>query len=340
MKIDVALAVDNLADVPAAARAAEEMGVAALWTSETRHNPFFPLVLAAEHTERIELGTAIAVAFARSPMDVAYQAWDLASMSQGRFILGLGTQVRAHIERRFSMPWGTPVARLREYVEALRHIWGSWQHGERLNFRGEFYRFTLMSPFFAPVPLDHPRIPVFLAGVNEGLCRLAGEVADGLHVHPFHSATYLQERIIPWIEAGAAGAGRARQDIQVSATVFVVTGPDEAAVAQARSEARQQIAFYASTPSYRPVLETHGWEGVGEQLSALAARQRWSEMPSLVSDDMLETFAVIAPPDTLAGVIQARYAGLADRITYYTQFSPRAQDSFWRGTALAFEKGQ
>jgi probable F420-dependent oxidoreductase len=339
MKIDIALAVDNLVDVPPAARVAEAMGFDALWTSEIQHNPFFPLVLAAEHTERIELGTAIAVAFARSPMDVAYQAWDLARMSQGRFILGLGTQVRAHIERRFSMPWASPVARLREYVQALRHIWGSWQHGERLNFRGDFYRFTLMSPFFAPAPLDQPRIPVFLSGVNEGLCRLAGEVADGLHVHPFHSVTYLQERIIPWIEAGAADTGRARQDVQVSTTVFVVTGADASAMGQARAEARQQIAFYASTPSYRPVLEVHGWGGIGEQLSQLAARQRWPEMANLISEDMLETFAVVAPPEALASAVQARYAGLADRITYYTKFNPGVGDSFWRETVRALGKG-
>lgn len=339
MKIDTALFVTNLKDAPALARQAEEIGFDGLWTSETSHNPMFPLVLAAEHTSRIELGTAIVVAFARSPMDVAYQAWDLAQYSNGRFILGLGTQVKAHIERRFSMPWDKPVARLREYVQALRAIWHAWQTGEKLNFRGEFYKFTLMTPFFNPGPIDHPNIPIYIAGVNRGLCRLAGEVADGFHVHPFHTVRYLKERIIPWIEEGAAEAGRSRADVKLSSTIFVVTGPDEKAVEEAKFGVRQQIAFYASTPSYHSVMELHGWKDVAEELSHLAARQKWHEMPALITDEMLETFAVIAPYDSLAAAIRQRYEGLLDRITYYAQFIPGADETFWRETVRAFKEG-
>ena len=299
----------------------------------------FPLVLAAEHTRRIELGTSIAVAFARSPMDTAYQAWDLAQFSQGRFILGLGTQVKAHIERRFSMPWGPPVPMLREYIHALRAIWRSWQTGERLNFRGKFYKFTLMSPFFNPGPIDYPDIPIYIAGVNEGLCRLAGEVADGFHVHPLNSARYVRECVRPWIEAGARKAGRRLEDVAVSVTVFVVTGRDEAEMEKERESVRQQIAFYASTPTYRTVLELHGWGDTAQELSRLAARQRWDEMPRLITDEMLETFAVVAPRDRLAEAVKARYAGLADRITYYAAFLEGDED-FWRETVRAFKENQ
>jgi probable F420-dependent oxidoreductase len=340
MKIDTGLAVTNLADVPAAARWAEEMGFDALWTTEIQHNPLFPVVLAAEHTQRISLGTAIVVAFARSPMDLAYQAWDLARLSQGRFLLGLGTQVKPHIERRFSMPWSAPTARLREYVQALRHIWHSWQTRERLNFRGEFYTFTLMSPFFDPGPIDTPHIPIYLAGVNEGLCRLSGELADGFHIHPFHTLPYLRERILPWMEAGAQEAGRTLADVDLSTTVFVVTGKDEASLERAAPAVRQQIAFYASTPSYRPVMALHGWDDVAEQLTQMAARQKWAEMPGLISDEILATFAVIAPYDDLAQAVQQRYDGLIDRVTYYTQFIPGADDRFWQDTVQMFKQGR
>ncbi|MBA3532749.1 MAG: TIGR03617 family F420-dependent LLM class oxidoreductase [Ardenticatenales bacterium] len=339
MKIDTAVAVTRLSDVPAAARWAEEMGFDALWTSEIQHNPLFPVVLAAEHTERIALGTAIVVAFARSPMDLAYQAWDLAQLSEGRFILGLGTQVKPHIERRFSMPWGSPTPRLREYVQALRHIWHSWQTGEKLNFRGEFYTFTLMSPFFNPGPIATPNIPIYLAGVNEGLCHLAGEVADGFHIHPFHTVPYLRERILPWMEAGAKEAGRSLAEVDLSTSVFVVTGKDDAEVERAAPAVRQQIAFYASTPSYHSVMAQHGWEGVAEQLSQMAARQKWAEMPALISDEMLATFAVIAPYDRLAQAVRERYDGLINRVTYYTQFIPGTDDRFWQKTIQTFHAG-
>lgn len=338
MKIDTALFVHDLNEVPAAARKAEELGFDGIWTQDTQHNPLFPLVLAAEHTERLALGTAILVAFARSPMDVAYQAWDLAQMSRGRLILGLGTQVKPHIERRFSMPWDAPVPKLREYVHALHAIWHSWQTGEKLNFRGDYYTFTLMSPFFNPGPIDYPDIPIYLAGVNEGLCRLAGELADGFHLHPYHSVKYVEERVFPWIEAGATSQGRSLDDVAITTTVFVVTGDTEADIEAATPAVRQQIAFYASTPTYRTIMEVHGWDDVAEELSKLARRQKWEQMGGLITDEMLHAFAVVAPRDELATAVRARYDGILDRVTYYSEFLPDVDDEFWRQTVQTFKE--
>jgi len=323
--------------VPAIARAAEDIGFDALWSSETQHDPFLPLVLAAEHSSRIQLGTAIAVAFARNPMNVAYMAWDLAAYSGGRFILGLGTQVKGHIQRRFSMPWDAPAPRLREFILALRAIWDCWQNGTPLNFRGEFYKHTLMTPFFNPGPIEHPHIPIFIAGVNKYLCRLAGELCDGFHVHPFHSAKYLREHIIPNIEKGLALSGRTRTDIQLTAPVFVISGEDEAELKAARESARTQIAFYASTPSYRPVLECHGWGEVGERLSRMAARGKWGEMPVQITDEMLEVFAVTGRWEELPALIQARYDGLLDRVMYYLPFTPEVDADRWRVAVEGFK---
>lgn len=339
MKIDIPLFVHDLTEAPAAARNAEALGFDGVWTQDTQHNPMFPLVLAAEHTEELELGTAILVAFARSPMDVAYQAWDLAKMSRGRFILGLGTQVKPHIERRFSMPWDAPVAKLREYVHVLRAIWHSWQTGERLNFRGDFFKVTLMTPFFDPGPIDHPDIPIYIAGVNERLCRLTGELADGFHLHPYHSVRYVKECVFPWIEAGARANGRSLDDVSITTTVFVVTGRDEAELEAAKPAVRQQIAFYASTPTYQTVMEVHGWQDTAQALQRLAARKQWAEMGPLITDEMLDTFAVIAPHDELASAVQARYDGILDRVTYYTEFLPEGlDDDFWRMTVDAFHR--
>lgn len=337
MKFDATLAVDtqHLRDIPAMARAAEALGFAGLWTPETQHNAFLPLALAAEHTERIDLGTSVAIAFARSPMVVAQEAWDLQALSGGRFVLGLGTQVKAHIERRYGMPWGQPVARLREYIQALHAIWSSWQTGTRLNFEGQFYRHTLMTPFFNPGPIEHPNIPVYIAGVNEGLARLTGELCDGFHVHPFHSVKYLNEVVRPQIAAGAAGAGRSASDVALVSAVFVVSGPDEASMDGMKTAVRDQIAFYASTPSYRVVLETHGWQDVGEQLSRLAAAKRWGEMGALITDDMVETFAVVAPFSKLGSALRARYQGVLDRVTAYFPYIPGELDPVWRGVIAA-----
>ena len=258
MKFDALLTLDSLRDVPAAARSIEALGFDGVWTHETAHNPFLPLTLAAEHTRRIDLGTAIAVAFPRSPTVLAHIAWDLAAQSEGRFILGLGTQVRAHVERRFGAEFEHPVDRLRDMLLAMRAVWQAWQSGGRLNHRGQFYKLTLMTPFFSPQPMPYSDIPIYIAGVNERLCRLAGEVCQGFHVHPFNSARYLSEVILPAIEAGATAAGRSLADVQRVGPVFVIAEDDAQEAATMREAVRQQIAFYASTPSYKGVLDIHG----------------------------------------------------------------------------------
>lgn len=322
MLLDALLGLDTpLAEAPRLAQEAEEAGVAALWTAEASHDPFLPIALAAVRTERLELGTAIAVAFARSPTALASTAWDLAKLSGGRFVLGLGTQVRAHIERRFGMPWsGHPVPQLREYVAVLRAAWAAWQTGERPSFRGEHYQLTLMSPFFDPGPIDHPAIPVYLAGVGAGMTALAGEVADGLIVHPLHSRAYLSDVVIPAVAMGASRAARDPSAITVAGSVIVVAGDDEVEVA------RRAISFYASTPTYRPVLEHHGWGAVADELAAHARRGRWNEMAALVTDEMLETFAVVSSPADVRGALERHAEGLFDRVAPYQAFG----GSVWR----------
>lgn len=331
MKLDVATLVPNLREMPELARAIEAIGFDALWTSETQHDPFLPLAIAAEHTEKIELGTAIAVAFPRSPTVLAQIAWDLQAASNGRFILGLGTQVKPHIERRFATVWEHPAAKLREMILAMRAVWDAWQGDGRINFRGEFYKITLMTPFFNPGPIEHPNIPIYIAGVNEKLCQVAGELCQGFHVHPFHSPKYIREMILPNIESGLQKTNRARADIQLSSAIFVATDEGE------REMARMQISFYASTPTYRPVLETHGWGDAGEKLSSLAAHKEWGEMSAQITDEMLEQFCVMTTPDNLANAIRARYQGLLDRITLYTPFEVGQDTGKWKELVKAFK---
>jgi probable F420-dependent oxidoreductase len=339
MKLDAALGTDaaHLRDVARIARAAEEVGFAGLWSAETQHNGFFPLLIAAEHTERIQLGTAVTIAFPRSPMVMAQNAWDLQALSGGRFSLGLGTQVRAHIERRYGVAWDAPVARLRDYIGALRAIWHCWQSGEKLDYQGQFYKHTLMTPFFNPGPIANPDIPIYIAGVNEGLARLAGEACQGFHVHPFHSVKYINEVVRPQIAAGAERAGRSLADVALVSSVFAISGPNEAAIANVRRMVREQIAFYASTPTYRVVLACHGWEGVGEQLSRLAAMKRWSQMGELITDEMLGVFAVEAPLDRIGQALRARYAGVLDRLFAYLPYVPGELDDTWRAIAAAVQ---
>jgi probable F420-dependent oxidoreductase len=332
MKLDAGLAVEgkHLPRIGSVAREAERLGFSGLWTSETKHDSFLPLALAAEHTERIQLGNSVAIAFSRSPMVVAQLAWDLQDFSGGRLLLGLGTQVKAHIERRFSMPWGSPVARLRDYVGALRAIWRSFQTGEPLRYEGEFYRHTLITPFFNPGPIDYPEVPVYIAGVNTGLCRLAGEACDGFHVHPFHSPEYVRQIVVPAVQKGAAEAGRPAEEVELATSAFVITGRNREEIERQREKMRAQLAFYASTPTYRVVLGVHGWDAVGEELSKLAAAKRWEEMPKLVSDEMLGAFAVEAPPDEVGPAVRERYAGLIGRVAFYLPFEPGRDEAFWR----------
>lgn len=336
IKLDAVLHPDpNLRNIPSVAAAAEEAGFAGLWDTETQHDPFLQLALAAPATKRLDLGTAIALSFTRSPMTMAYTAWDLAALSEGRFILGLGTQVKAHNERRFSVPWSNPLPRLREIINGMRAIWHAWRTGEKLNFRGEYYTFSLMTPFFTP-PDHRYNIPIYIAGVNEGLCRLAGELCDGFHIHPLNSAKYVREVVRPGVEAGAKQAGRSIDDVSLSASVFVVTGSDQTQTENLRAFVQQQISFYASTPSYRVILDAHGWVEIGERLSGMAARKLWSEMPALVTDEMIDEFAIVAAPDKVGEAALARYAGLVDRITFYIPYLPGQFEALWIPTLAAF----
>lgn len=339
MKLDVGLAVEgkHLPEVARVARAAEVLGFAGLWTSETRHDPFLPLAIAAEHTRTLQLGTSVAIAFARSPMVVAQTAWDLQDFSDGRLLLGLGTQVKAHIERRFSMTWDAPAARLREYIQALRAIWASFQTGTALAFRGQFYQHTLITPFFNPGPIAHPDIPIAIAGVNTGLARLAGELCQGFHVHPFHSPEYVRTVVQPQVAAGATAAGRSAQEVELSTSVFVITGHSQSALAEQRERLRAQLAFYASTPTYRVVLATHGWAEIGERLQQLARQQQWDAMTRLISDEMLHAFAVEAAPDEVGAAVRARYQGLIERVAFYLPFQPGQDDPFWQRTLRAIQ---
>lgn len=331
MKIDAALPPMHLNQVPALAQAAESMGFNGLWSTETMHDPFLPGPLVFEHTHRMQFGTAVAISFARSPATMAYTAWDLAQASGGRFILGLGTQVKAHIERRFGMSWPESVVKkLREQIGAIRAFWKTWQVNEPLNFRGEYYKLTLMSPFFNPGRIQYPEIPIYIAGVNTGLARLAGEVAEGFHVHPLNSRKYLEQVILPAIAEGNRKSERQPGSTQISVSAFVVTDSQE------EMFVRSQIAFYASTPSYRTVMELHGWQETAEQLSALAGRGQWADMPSLITDEMLQAFAVIADPANLASALRARYEDLAGRLTLYIPFVPGQRDEFWKGLLVNF----
>ncbi|MGQ9910146.1 MAG: TIGR03617 family F420-dependent LLM class oxidoreductase [Candidatus Flexifilum sp.] len=338
MKFDVTIFPDDLNKAADIAHSVEELGFAGLWTSEAAHNPFLPLTHAASATSRITIGTAVAIAFPRSPMVTAQIAWDLAAQSKGRFILGLGTQVKQHITKRFGVEWTPPVPRLREYIEALRAIWTSFQTGAPLRYLGEQYKLTLLTPFFSPGPIEHPDIPIYIAGVNEGLCRLAGELCQGFHVHPFHTQRYLKELIIPAITAGAAKANRTLSDVALSCAIFVVTGHNQEEIKNNAVYVRSQIAFYASTPSYSSVMEMHGWMDLHERLNALSREGRWFEMGELISDEMLNEFAVVAPVDELAHAVKARYTGLLDRIGYYFPFIPGEADKalVWQKAADAF----
>ena len=323
MKIDAwiglpeAASSQELAGIGDRARMMEQDGYSGLLSAETSHDPFLPLALAAQHTERIELMTAIAVGFARNPMVLAHTAWDLQALSQGRFLLGLGSQIQAHITKRFSMPWSRPAARMEEMIAAIRAIWEAWQTGERLNFRGEFYRHTLMTPMFSPGPIDVAPPPILISAVGPLMTRVAGRAADGLVCHAFQTAEYLRDVTMPNVHAGLADSGRERSDFQISMPVFVVSGFREEEVAAQAARTRQQIAFYGSTPAYRGVLEHHGWGDAQTELNRLSKRGQWVEMGNVIDDDMLDAFAVVAEPHDVPGRIAERFGGTLDRLQFY-----------------------
>lgn len=321
MKVDQLLPASSVREGAAYAQWAESLGFDGLFTAETGHDPFLPIAAAAGHTTSLDFGTAIAVAFARSPMTVAYTAWDLAEATDGRFLLGLGTQIRAHIVRRFNMPWSSPGPRMREYIAALRAIWESWQTGQLLAFEGDFYEFKLMTPFFSPRPMNHAQIPVYIAGVGEYMCRVAGEVADGFHVHPFHTLRYLNEFVLPNMEDGAERAGRSVDDVALVGSSIVITGRTEEELAASRAMAKLQIAFYASTPAYRVILDLHGWD-FGPELTAMSKRGDWMSMGAVVPDEVVDEVTVTAPLETLGAAVRTKYDGILDRVGFYFSDAP------------------
>jgi probable F420-dependent oxidoreductase len=320
MRIDAGIGGD-LRGAGAAARILEEQGYDGIWSAETSHDPFFPLLLAAQETERVDLGTGIAVAFARNPMNLAQIAWDLQAASGGRFILGLGSQIKPHITKRFSMPWSQPAARMRELILAIRAIWAAWTDGTKLDFRGDFYTHTLMTPFFDPGPNPHGDARIFLAGVGERMTEVAGEVSDGFLCHSFTTERYLREVTLPALERGAAKASRTVADLEISGPAFVVTGTTEEEMAASKAGTKQQIAFYGSTPAYRPVLELHGWGEVQDELNRMSKEGRWKEMADVITDDILDAFAVVAEPEQIAPALQSRYGEVVQRLSFYAPYA-------------------
>ncbi len=314
MRIATLLPQDDLRKVKAAAKAAEAAGYGLLTTAENKHDPFLAHAVAAVETERIELATAIAISFSRSPMAVANAAWDLNEASRGRFILGLGTQIKAHNERRFSVPWSPPAPRMREYVSALKAIWRTWRYGDKLNFEGQHYRFTMMPPYYLPESLGLRMVPVTMAAVGPAMLKVAGEVCDGVRLHPFTTFRYVETVILPVIEKGLAASGRNRSQFEIAGGGFVATGADDEAVDKMREWVRGRIGFYGSTPAYYPVLAVHGLEDLGLKLNRMTKEGKWDELAGAVNDDVLDLFAAVARHDGLKAVIEKRVAVTSDVI--------------------------
>jgi len=314
MKITASLPLDGWTKAEAAARAAEAMGYDTVMTSEIQHDPFVPLAFAARATRRVELCTAIAVAFPRSPMVVAHTSWDLHVQSGGRFVLGLGSQVRGHNVRRFSVPWSPPVPRLREYVLALHAIWRCWERGEPLSYEGEHYRFTLMTPEFAPPPSGLPRIPITIAAVGPAMLRMAGRICDGVRLHGFCTRRYLEELALPRVHEGLDRAGRDRARFEIWGGGFAACAPDDAGVAEMMDRVRYRVAFYGSTPAYADVLRLHGWDGLHDTLHEMSRTGRWDEMAARVPDEVVHTFAAVGRYDEIAAAVRERFGGLVDGV--------------------------
>jgi probable F420-dependent oxidoreductase len=319
VRVDTSL-YGSLDAVRQSASRAESVGYDGAFSSEASHDPFLPLALSAEVTERLELLTNIAVGFARSPMDLAQIANDLQLLSRGRFVLGLGSQIRPHIENRYSMPWTRPVRRMGDMVDAIKAIQRCWQEGSRLDFRGEIYRHSLMTPFFSPGANPYGSPPVFVAGLGPKMTAMAAEKADGLLVHPFNTERYVRDTTATAVEEGLDRAKRSRRDFTVAVTAIVATGLDGGELEAAVAGVRRLLAFYASTPSYRVVLEAHGWGELQGELNVLSKQGRWQEMNDLVTEDVLRTVALHGSPDEVAGGLRRRYAGIADRISWSSPY--------------------
>ncbi len=316
MKVETMATLD-LSRTAEDAKRAEALGYDGLLTPETGHDPFLPLLIAGEHTSRMTLGTAVAICFPRSPMVTAQIAWDMQKFTDGRFLLGLGTQVKGHNIRRYGTPWDSPPGpRLREYIQMVRAIWDTWQNGTRPSFKGKHYEFTLMSPFFSPGPIEHPHIPIYISAINEFHCRLAGELCDGLRLHGFNTPKYLKEVILPAVEAGAKKAGRSLKDVEIAGLGFIITGKTTSDLTRAAEPVRRQIAFYASTRTYRPVLDVHGWGDAGDKLFEMSNRGEWDAMAKLITDDMLEQFCTIATYEELVPRLLKHYRGITTRASF------------------------
>jgi probable F420-dependent oxidoreductase len=331
MFLDAPLRNLDLPGVADEARRLERMGFGALWSFETSRDPFFPLLQAALATERLHVGTNITVAFARTPFSMAMTAWDLQRASSGRLFLGLGTQVRAHVERRFSAEFEHPAARVTDYIHCLRAIWDTFQTGAKPDYEGPYYRFELMNEMFTGGPIDHPHIPVLLAGVNPRMARAAGEVADGFSVHPMHSPEFVREVIRPAIDEGARSRGKRVDDITLLTDCFIIRGHTEGERSRSEARVRRQVALYASTPSYRGFLDFHGQAETGKQLSALMREGRLPEMPALISDELLSALAVSEADGDVAEQIRERYAGgLVQRVLFYEPVPADADEDAMR----------
>ena len=324
MKVDASGYCRSIEAAGDAASAAERTGHDGWWATETQIDPFLACAIAAERTERIEVGTGIAVAFARNPMTVALQANDLQALSAGRFVLGLGSQVKPHVTNRYSMPWSKPAARMREFVLAVRAIWSTWASGAPLRFRGEFYRHTLMTPFFDPGPNQHGNPPILLAAVGPLMTETAGEVADGMLCHPFSTERYLREVTLPALERGRAKVAKTLAGFEISGPSLIVAGHSEEEIVAGRQSAKQQIAFYGSTPAYRGVLDLHGWGDLYEELNGMAQRGEWDRMSAAIDDEVLRTFAIIGTPEQAVAEIERRYGDVITRITISS--TPEDQD--------------
>ncbi len=336
MKLDAQLRGTDLGQVAGKAKRLERIGFDAVWTFEAAQDPFLPLAVSATATTRLHLGTNIAVAFARSPFATAQLAWDLQKATGGRFHLGLGTQVRAHVERRFSMAFEHPAARVTDYIRCVRAIWDTFQNDTRPDHQGPFYQFRLSNPMFNPGPIDCPEIPIYLAGVNPRMCRAAGEVADGFHVHPMHSVGYLRDVVRPALHAGAKLRGKTVDDMTLYASIFAVSGETERERTAAEAEVRRQISFYASTPSYRALLEYHGYDGLGKELSLLMRQGDLAAMPALVPDALMDEVAVAASPADLPVKLRRRYQGLLQRVGLYFPIPDDAPEATWKSFVDAF----
>lgn len=299
--------------IPEHAKTMEAQGYDSVGTAEMNHDPFMPLLLAAEHTERMHLHTGIAVAFARSPMVLANLGHDLNAYSKGRFTMGLGSQIRPHITKRFSMPWGAPAPQMRELIQAMRAIWANWYDGEPLRFEGEYYNHTLMTPAFTPENKEYGAPRVILAAVGPIMTEVAGEVADGLIIHPFSNEKYIREVTLPAVERGLAKSGRSRDDFEISYTPFIVSGKDEETMQKVRQEVKGRVSFYGSTPAYKNVLAVHGWGDLQGELNRMSKEGKWAEMAELVTDDMLNVFGVMEEPGNVVSVIKERYGDIVDR---------------------------